>query len=181
MTRGAREDRTGRYRFTLWRALPDGRGRVLFIKLNPSTADAPQGDPTNRRCIGFARAWGFARMDVVNLFALRSTHPADLRRARDPIGDRNDRTIAAAARRADLVVAAWGVHGALAARDRAVLALLADRPLHCLGVTRAGHPRHPLYLPAATRPVRLSHLLDESLSCQPLEGAALPLSPPVAP
>jgi|SRR5690349_11377452 len=176
MKGGAREDRTGRYRFTLWRALPGGLGRVLFIMLNPSTAGARQDDPTIRRCIGFARAWGFARMDVVNLFALRATHPADLRRARDPVGAGNDRAIAAAARRADLVVAAWGVHGALAARDRAVRALLADRPLHCLGVTRAGHPRHPLYLPAATRPVRLG-----TLNCQPLEGTGLPLSPPVAP
>lgn len=119
--------------------------------LNPSTADAERDDPTIRRCASFARAWGLGGMTVVNLFALRATDPARLRRARDPIGRDNDRHIAEAAAGADRVVVAWGVHGTLRDRDRAVLALLAGARPRCLGLTRGGHPRHPLYLSARTR------------------------------
>jgi hypothetical protein len=121
--------------------------------LNPSTADAERDDPTIRRCGGFARAWGFGAMTVVNLFALRATDPARLRRARDPIGRDNDRHIAEAAAGADALVLAWGIHGALRDRDRAVLALLSELRPSCLGLTRGGHPRHPLYLPRAAAPV----------------------------
>jgi len=123
----------------------------VFVMLNPSTADAEQDDPTIRRCAGFARAWGFGGMTVVNLFAFRATDPARLRRARDPVGRDNDHHIATAARGAGMVVLAWGVHGALDGRDRVVAALLADVRPRCLGTTRGGYPRHPLYLPAATR------------------------------
>ncbi len=147
---GALFDRTRRYRYRLWRRWGAGRP-VVFVMLNPSTADAERDDPTIRRCAGFARAWGFGGMTVVNLFALRATDPARLRRARDPVGRDNDHHIAAAADVASLVVVAWGVHGALDRRDRAVLALLAGRRPRCLGTTRGGHPRHPLYLPSATR------------------------------
>jgi hypothetical protein len=152
---GATFDARGRYRWRLWRTLGASPDRVLFVMLNPSTADADRDDPTIRRCIGFARAWGFGRLDVVNLFAFRTALPGRLRGSRDPVGPDNDRHIARAARDADAIVAAWGVHGALLRRDRAVLDLLADRPLLCLGRTRAGHPRHPLYLRAATHPVPL--------------------------
>jgi hypothetical protein len=147
---GALFDPGGRYRYRLWRRWAAGR-TVAFVMLNPSTADADRDDPTIRRCAGFARAWGFGGMTVVNLFALRATDPARLRRARDPVGRDNDRHIAAAAADASMVLVAWGVHGALDGRDRTVLALLAGRQPRCLGVTRGGHPRHPLYLPAATR------------------------------
>jgi hypothetical protein len=176
MSGGAREDRTGRYRLLLWRAWAGGEGCVVFVMLNPSTADARRDDPTVRRCMGFARAWGFGRLEVVNLFALRATDPTALRRARKPIGRGNDRAIVDAVRRGDVVVAAWGVHGALGGRDAAVRALLADRPLHCLGVTRGGHPRHPLYLRAGSRPVPFV-----TARCQGLEGAALPVGRAVAP
>ena len=149
---GALFDATRRYRYLLWRRWAEAGAVVVFVMLNPSTADAERDDPTIRRCGGFARAWGFAAMTVVNLFALRATDPARLRRARDPIGCDNDRHIAAAAAAGDALVLAWGAHGGLGGRDRAVLALVADRRPECLGVTRAGQPRHPLYLPRATRP-----------------------------
>lgn len=148
---GALFDRSGRYRYRLWRRWAAGGAAVAFVMLNPSTADAAHDDPTIRRCGGFARAWGFAAMVVVNLFALRATDPARLRRARDPVGRDNDHHIAAAAAGCDHLVLAWGAHGALGGRDRAVLALLAGRRPSCLGLTRAGQPRHPLYLPGATR------------------------------
>jgi hypothetical protein len=152
--RGAVFDRSGRYRYRLTRRwAPDG-ATVAFVLLNPSTADAARDDPTIRRCIGFARDWGYAALEVVNLFAWRATEPAALHRAEAPVGPRNDAHLLRAAREAQRVVLAWGVHGALAGRDRAVLALLAPlgERLVCLGRTRAGQPRHVLYLPAAARP-----------------------------
>lgn len=148
---GAVFDPSRRYRYRLWRRWADGGEVVAFVMLNPSTADARRDDPTIRRCGGFARAWGFAAMTVVNLFALRATDPARLRRARDPVGRDNDRHILAAAGGCDALVLAWGNAGALGGRDRAVLALLAGVRTDCLGLTGAGQPRHPLYLPRATR------------------------------
>jgi hypothetical protein len=151
VNRGARIDSTGRYRYTLWRGWDPGRPRVAFVMLNPSTAGAERDDPTLRRCIRFAHDWGFGSVEVVNLFALRSRSPRSLRRAADPVGPENDRHLLETAARARRIVAAWGVHGALGARDRAVTRILgARRRLHCLGTTAAGHPRHPLYLPVDT-------------------------------
>ena len=88
--------------------------------LNPSTADASRDDPTIRRCIGFARAWGYGGVEVVNVFALRATEPSLLRRVRDPVGPGNDAALAAATARVDAIVIAWGVHGTLLQRDRTV-------------------------------------------------------------
>jgi hypothetical protein len=144
-------DPSGRYRYRLSRRWAGGGRAIAFVMLNPSTADAERDDPTIRRCSGFARAWGFSAMTVVNLFALRATDPARLRRARDPVGRDNDEHIAAAAAACDALVLAWGAHGALGGRDRDVLALLRGCRPACLGVTRSGQPRHPLYLPSATR------------------------------
>ncbi len=148
---GARIDSSGRYRYSLWRIWDAAQPGVLFILLNPSTADARRDDPTLRRCVGFARQWGFGGVSIVNLFALRSAAPRDLRNAADPVGPRNDGAIVAARRAATLAVAAWGNDGAWQRRDEAVLALL--RPfgeLFCLGRTARGAPRHPLYLPRVT-------------------------------
>ena len=120
--------------------------------LNPSTADERVLDPTIRRCMGFARAWGFGGIDVVNLFAWRSTDPAALARVADPIGPDNDETIADALRQAALAVAAWGCDPMTRTRSVAIKGLAARVrvPLWCLGVTKNGHPRHPLYVAATT-------------------------------
>ena len=136
----------------LERELPQGSGTLNFIMLNPSTADAVRDDPTIRRCIGFARAWGYRRLVVTNIFALRATLPSALRVASNPVGPRNDRYVLRAARAADRVVCAWGVHGALGNREATVLALLRELPLQHLGLTRGGYPRHPLYVAGATVP-----------------------------
>lgn len=144
----ARIDPTGRYRYALTRIWDPGAARVCFCLLNPSTADATTDDPTLRRCLGFARDWGFGGVEIVNLFALRATDPRLLRRTPDPVGPRNDAAIVRAARRADLIVAAWGNHGALRSRAEAVRALLSPiATVHALGITKMGHPRHPLYAP----------------------------------
>ena len=122
--------------------------------LNPSTADAFQLDPTNRRCVGFAQAWGYGSMVTTNIFAFRSTAPAGLRTAADAIGPENDDAILSAATSADLVIAAWGTHGELQGRGDAVREMLvgAGIALHALRVTKAGHPGHPLYVAGDTLP-----------------------------
>ncbi|AMS03704.1 hypothetical protein SEA_BETTERKATZ_69 [Gordonia phage BetterKatz] len=146
----------GVYRYELSRSLyrlsPTAGGTCLFVMLNPSTADANTDDPTIRRCIGFAAAWDFAQFDVVNLFAYRATDPADLLRARaagdDVVGPDNDEHIVNAHRRADRTVVAWG---AKAPADRvADVVDMLGRGLYCLGTTKDGSPRHPLYVRADT-------------------------------
>ena len=135
----------GPYRYRLWRVWEPDAPRIVFVLLNPSTADATRDDPTLRRCLGFARRWGFGSLEVVNLFALRSPSPAALRAAADPVGPENDRWLTEAVERADAVAAGWGNHGPLLGRAEAVRARLPDGTL-CLGVTASGQPRHPLYV-----------------------------------
>lgn len=140
-------DQTGRYRYTLGRRWAPGGRRVCFCLLNPSTADARVLDPTLTRCLKFAQRWGFCAMSVVNVFALRSTDPAGLYKTDDPVGPRNDQTIKRAVSQADRVVVGWGNHGDLLDRAAAVRALLDGRcEPECFGVTKGGHPKHPLYL-----------------------------------
>ncbi len=143
---GANIDETGRYRYNLWRTWDPSRRTVAFCMLNPSTADETLEDPTIRRCIGFARSWGFGGVSIVNLFALRSTDPRALYDEPDPVGPYNDSSIAAASGVHALVVAAWGVHGALRGRGEEVRRRVLLGPVHHLGLTKNGHPRHPLYL-----------------------------------
>lgn len=145
--------RCGLYRYSLTRVWDEALPRVCFCMLNPSTADAEVNDPTVRRCVGFALDRGFGSLDVVNIFALRSTDPAGLRRVGDPVGPRNDAAIVRAVARASLVVAAWGNHGELLGRGRAVESILKRATpdpcgLRHFGRTAAGEPRHPLYLRA---------------------------------
>ena len=146
MTGGAAFSRDGRYRYRLWRRWDRSRPTIAFCMLNPSTADASRDDPTIRRCIGFARDWGYGGIEVVNIFGLRATDPRDLRSAHDPVGPRNDAFMLRAAALSPVVIA-WGVHGALRGRGAEALSLLATRTrLLALGRTRSGAPRHPLYL-----------------------------------
>lgn len=140
----------GRYRYTLRRRWADGPA-CCWVMLNPSTADERQDDPTIRRCIGFSRAWGYAGLVVVNLFALRSPDPAALWvPSADPVGRDNDSAIRLAAASSGLVVAAWGVqsHDRFRVRSLTVERELRDAgvPLWCLGLTKLGYPRHPLYV-----------------------------------
>ena len=156
------EDRV--YRYELWRRWGGG-DVVVFIGLNPSTADESMNDPTIRRCIGFAKDWGYGGLCMLNLFAFRATDPAVMKAADDPVGPQNDETlmrIAGAFRTTGehpLVIAAWGVHGEHDARARKVMEWLPN--LSCLGLTKDGHPKHPLYLKRDVKPVLLGPLLEE--------------------
>lgn len=122
---------------------------ATFVMLNPSTADADQDDPTIRRCIAFARAWGCGSLRVVNLYAWRATKPAELWTAADPVGPENDEYLEGAARFAVTfrfpLIAAWGAN-ARPDRIDAVRKLPGMERLEVLALTRGGHPRHPLYL-----------------------------------
>jgi hypothetical protein len=141
----------GTYRYTLHRRIPCPLRWVrpcLFIMLNPSIADATIDDPTIRRCIGFAKAWSCTELTVVNLFALRATDPKALAAHADPVGPDNDRHIGEQvdAHRLGVVVCAWGAHAF--AQERAKVIRAAITGLQCLGVTKDGSPRHPLYVKA---------------------------------
>lgn len=145
----------GVYRYTLLRRWLFGKGRCLFIMLNPSTADAINDDPTIRRCINFAKRWEFQELMVTNIFALRSAYPKVLRAHGAPIGPENDSYILQAVRKADRIVAAWGVHGSYMDRGMQVLEMLKGKDVRCLGTTKDGQPRHPLMVASKTELVPL--------------------------
>lgn len=122
--------------------------------LNPSAATEMVLDPTITRCVTFAKDWGYGALEVVNIFAYRATKPTDMKAFHSPIGDANNDAITSAASAADLVVAAWGTHGAHLGRGRQVQGLFADSgsAVHLLRLTKRGHPGHPLYVRGDTKP-----------------------------
>lgn len=156
----------GRYRYLLRRCF-DGdvlaapKNPVLFVMLNPSTADALWDDPTIRKCRGFAAAWDCGSLEVVNLYAWRATDPKELAVARREgllEVPENREAIYEAVGRASLVVAAWGAHSAArldcARPPRNVLrARLDERGLtcHAIRISKDGQPCHPLYMPYTER------------------------------
>lgn len=139
------------YRYTLERVWDESKPLVVFVLLNPSTADAEKDDNTLRRGIGFAKAWGYGGVVFVNLFAFRSTDPKNLSYNDGIVGPDNDRHILEQVAHADRVVLAWGANGGHLGRDQEVLKLLEDFPLWHLGLTKDGHPKHPLRLAKTTQ------------------------------
>ena len=131
------------YRYLLERYWGE-RNLVLFVMLNPSTADGTKDDPTIRRCIGFAKSNGFLGLRVVNLYAWRATEPQEIFKAADPIGPENDKWIDQAAFTCDTIVAAWGTLGQPERVHHVMRILEAHKLVYCLGRTKDGHPRHPL-------------------------------------
>lgn len=142
------------YRYALTRTWATGP-RLLYVMLNPSTATEARNDPTIERCERRARMLGFGAFRVANLFAFRATRPATLLAAPDPVGAGNDAALVEAAGWADRILCAWGAQGAHLGRAEAAERLLraAGRPLLHLGLTRDGHPRHPLYVGYGQRPL----------------------------
>lgn len=142
-----------RYRYALTRIWGNGP-RVLFVMLNPSTATEMQNDPTVERCERRARALGYGGFRVCNIFAWRDTDPRAMRAAADPVGPANDAAIRDGALWADAIVCAWGTHGAHLDRGRQVETLLraTGRTLTHLGLSKDGHPKHPLYIAYSQQP-----------------------------
>ena len=142
------------YRYLLTRTWDPAGRKALFIMLNPSTATEVQNDPTVERCERRARALGFGAFRVTNIFAWRDTDPFAMKKASDPVGPENDATILDSCHWADQIIAAWGTHGAHLARGPRVEALLraTGLPLFHLGLSKAGHPKHPLYIAYSEQP-----------------------------
>lgn len=132
--------------------------RVLGAVLcNPSTATHEKSDPTITRMVGFARAWGYGVLELANIFALRSTDPKVLYSHPDPVGPENNAAIVHLARRAEVVLCAWGTHGAHLRRGDEVLELIrraGAKPV-ALKLTKDGFPQHPLYLKANSQPFEI--------------------------
>lgn len=144
-----------KYRYSLDRIWNTAGTQVLFVMLNPSTATEVQNDPTVERCERRARTLGYGGFCVTNIFAWRATDPRDMRAAVDPVGSENDAVLTDRARQADHIIAAWGTHGAHMGRGVTVAGMLhaLGKPLFHLGLSKAGHPKHPLYLPYAQHPI----------------------------
>lgn len=157
------------YRYELRRRWGPGQ-LVCWVMLNPSTADASEDDPTIRRCMGFSQSWGYGGLVVVNLFAFRATKPAELKKRlagtgaveqQRIVGVDNRVHLGRAMREADLVVGAWGAGLKPWSTKRAEMLRIRVvhgecPPLMCLGRTKCGAPRHPLYVPAAQKLERWS-------------------------
>ena len=144
-----------KYRYSLTRIWDNQGRKALFIMLNPSTATEVQNDPTVERCERRARALGFGGFRVTNIFAWRDTDPKKMRAATDPIGPHNDAAILDSCPWADQILCAWGAHGAHRERGKSIESSLrnTELPLHHLGLTKAGHPKHPLYISYAQQPM----------------------------
>lgn len=170
-SKGATLSSDGSYRYLLWRewrgthnpqhwrwhGKPGEYGEpraCLFIMLNPSTADAEKDDPTIRRCVNFTKAWKYERLEVVNLFAYRSSKPEELLRLTHDAnieGDDNSRIVTKHAAQAGVIICAWGAYGSYLKQGEAVLGWLPHAPRFCLGTTKSGEPKHPLYVDADTK------------------------------
>lgn len=158
MFRDAHISDCGVYRYSLVREWNAELPKLYVNMLNPSTADGLVDDNTIRKLIGFAKAYGYGGLIVVNLFALRATDPDELFAHRDPVGPENDRILELVARREKLIVCAWGAHAAATQRAKHVEAIFRrhSTALQCFGTNQNGSPKHPLYLASETRLVSYS-------------------------
>ncbi|HEY1169971.1 MAG TPA: DUF1643 domain-containing protein [Verrucomicrobiae bacterium] len=145
------------YRYELrrvWATNEANTKLVVFIGLNPSTADAFQDDQTIRRCRNFAKSWSFDGMIMINLFAYRATSPKVMKAQSDPFGPENDYYFKKALKESALVVGAWGEHGIL--KNRGPMVAVTIPQMMCLGITMNGQPRHPSRLPNSAQKFRFS-------------------------
>lgn len=150
------------YRYRLWRYWNEGEAALVFIMLNPSTADEVDSDATITRCILRAKRMGYGGLEVVNIFALRATDPAVLYSHRAPVGEENDGHIRGvcetAMHKGGQIILGWGRHGAIGGRGEAVRRMLDDRQIdtYALVLNKDGSPKHPLYIPLDHEPIHIS-------------------------
>ncbi|HSH03894.1 MAG TPA: DUF1643 domain-containing protein [Anaerolineae bacterium] len=141
------------YRYLLWRVWQPDAPRLLFVGLNPATADAHHNDPTIKRCLQFAQTWGYGTLLVANLFAYRTPHPSHLLTLTPPsaaIGPDNDNWLHTLPPHVDFILLGWGNHGPHLGRAATILPLLPNP--HCLKINKTGQPTHPLYQPQNAQP-----------------------------
>ena len=145
-----------KYRYSLYRIWDKKKKLILFIGLNPSTADEKSDDPTIRRCSNYAKNWGYGGFMMANLFAYRSSLPCNLKKVKYPVGKDNDKYIVTLSKKADITVAAWGNYGNLFNRDKQILNIIPY--LMCLKINKSGQPAHPLYLKKDLELIKFSRL-----------------------
>lgn len=146
------EDR--KFRYVLTRIWDSDKPPIVFIMLNPSTADEYKLDPTNRRVVNYCKNWGYGKLITLNLFALRSTDPKKLYEVEDPVGPLNDFYIKNICQQVKFIIAGWGTHGTLHKRNDDVFALInAEGRIFSLEQTKEGHPKHPLYVKRSVIPI----------------------------
>jgi hypothetical protein len=146
-TRNAIISADGKYRYQLSRIWDEEKPNILFIMLNPSTADADVDDPTIRRVMNFSKSWGYGGVFVGNLYAFRSTDPKALRHTDDPVGEDNIEHIKDLIGVTERVVYAWGNNQ----KEPEWLSSLVDTP-YCIDISKKGVPKHPLYLKSELHP-----------------------------
>lgn len=147
-----------RYRYRLWREWDTTKDGCCFVMLNPSTATETLNDPTIRRCIEFSKRWGYGRVEIVNLFGLRSTDPRGLREVADPVGPDNIKAIVDAVKISERAILAWGRHGAYLERGPDMMEkmeIFYPTKGYALMMNGDGSPRHPLYVSYSVEPIKL--------------------------
>jgi hypothetical protein len=135
------------YRYELSRIWDDEKPKILFIMLNPSTADEFVEDPTIRRIVNYAKDWGYGGVYVGNLYAFRSTDPKGLNSAEDPVGPENITHIQTLIGLVDKVVYAWGNER----KEPEWLKKIVTNP-YCIDISKKRIPKHPLYLKKCLTP-----------------------------
>ena len=150
---GAKFSACGNYRYKLWRIWDSSKPMVVFIGLNPSTANATSDDPTIRRVVGFAKRWGFGGVQMMNLFGIISADPKVLIEHPRPIGD-TDGYLWEVVASGLQVVFAWGSFKQIGERDKAVIAMFPNAI--CLKKSASGKPWHPLYVKADIEPIHFT-------------------------
>ena len=154
LTKSATFSPCNNYRYTLSRCWDKDKPYAMFIGLNPSTADEENDDPTIRRCINYAKDWGYGGLYMLNLFAYRATAPSDMMAAKSPVREDNDKWLLKISKEAGIIIAAWGNDGSFKGRSEEIKKLITG--LKCLKVNKSGEPAHPLYQPKKAVPIAFS-------------------------
>ncbi len=144
-----------KYRYTLTRTWDSSKGKIVFIGLNPSTADEMKNDPTVTRMINFAKSWGYGTISVCNIFAYRATFPEDLKKQQDPVGPETDKWLKSEINSADKVVAAWGNHGKFNNRSSEIRKIISNNEIYSFGNTNLLEPKHVLYLKSSSQIIKI--------------------------